>query len=259
MAITHNAVVVVADDGTSPVGSDEWNAAHTIGPGTITDTDVAAANKDGAAATASMRTLGTGAAAACAGNDARLSDARTPAAHKASHVTGGGDVIAAAVAAGASGLMTGADKTKLDAIGTYAIVAGSGVTSAPQAAWTSVSFGTTPALLSDPSGFYSASQPTRLTVPAGMGGLYQVVGCLRFAALNQIGTRLARILLNAATSEVYSSNVPGAQPPALNLSVFMALAAGDYLELQGYQDSGVAVDMTQVTPMHPRLSLCRLK
>jgi len=30
MAITHSTVVAVADDGTSPVGSDEWNAAHTI-------------------------------------------------------------------------------------------------------------------------------------------------------------------------------------------------------------------------------------
>jgi hypothetical protein len=25
----HSTVVVVADDGTSPVGTDEWNAAHT--------------------------------------------------------------------------------------------------------------------------------------------------------------------------------------------------------------------------------------
>jgi hypothetical protein len=44
----------------------------------VTDAKVAAANKDGAAGTPSMRTLGTGAAQATAGNDARLSDARTP-------------------------------------------------------------------------------------------------------------------------------------------------------------------------------------
>lgn len=44
----------------------------------ITDTMVASANKDGAAATACMRTLGTGQYQACAGNDARLSDTRTP-------------------------------------------------------------------------------------------------------------------------------------------------------------------------------------
>ena len=30
MPITHSTVVVVADDGTSPVGSDEWNAAHSV-------------------------------------------------------------------------------------------------------------------------------------------------------------------------------------------------------------------------------------
>jgi hypothetical protein len=28
MPITHSTVVAVADDGTSPVGTDEWNAAH---------------------------------------------------------------------------------------------------------------------------------------------------------------------------------------------------------------------------------------
>lgn len=64
-----------------------------ITDGTIVDADVAAANKDGAAGTPSLRTLGTGATQAAAGNDARLSDARTPTAHHATHETGGGDVI----------------------------------------------------------------------------------------------------------------------------------------------------------------------
>ncbi len=30
LTVTHSTVVAVADDGTSPVGSDEWNAAHTV-------------------------------------------------------------------------------------------------------------------------------------------------------------------------------------------------------------------------------------
>lgn len=59
----------------------------------ITDADIAAANKDGAAGTASLRTLGTGAAQACAGNDARLSNARTPTAHASTHSRGGSDPI----------------------------------------------------------------------------------------------------------------------------------------------------------------------
>jgi hypothetical protein len=48
---------------------------------------------DAAAATGSLRTLGTGAAQAAAGNDARLSDARTPTAHAASHSSGSTDPI----------------------------------------------------------------------------------------------------------------------------------------------------------------------
>jgi hypothetical protein len=50
----------------------------TVAALAITDAKVAAANKDGVAGTASMRTLGTGATQACAGNDARLSDSRAP-------------------------------------------------------------------------------------------------------------------------------------------------------------------------------------
>lgn len=66
--------------------------------------------------------FGTDAGTFCQGNDARLSDARTPVDHATDHVTGGGDVIANAVAAGASGLMSGSDKTKLDGIASGAEV-----------------------------------------------------------------------------------------------------------------------------------------
>jgi hypothetical protein len=52
--------------------------AAKIATGSITDVQVATANKDGAAGTASLRTLGTGSTQACAGNDSRLSDSRTP-------------------------------------------------------------------------------------------------------------------------------------------------------------------------------------
>lgn len=50
----------------------------TIASGVVTDAKVASANKDGTAATPSMRTLGTGAQQAVAGNDSRLSDSRAP-------------------------------------------------------------------------------------------------------------------------------------------------------------------------------------
>ena len=54
---------------------------------------------DAAAATGSLRTLGTGAAQACAGNDSRLSDARTPTSHASSHQHGGSDEVATATPA----------------------------------------------------------------------------------------------------------------------------------------------------------------
>lgn len=50
----------------------------TIAALAVTDAKVAAANKDGVAGTASMRTLGTGAQQACAGNDSRLTNSRAP-------------------------------------------------------------------------------------------------------------------------------------------------------------------------------------
>jgi len=60
---------------------------------------------DAVAGTGSLRTLGTSATSACAGNDSRLSDARTPTSHASSHENGGGDEISVL---GLSGLLADA-------------------------------------------------------------------------------------------------------------------------------------------------------
>jgi hypothetical protein len=82
-----NAQIVAGAVGNTELATDAVDAskiaagavgASEIADGSITDTEIAAANKDGAAGTASMRTLGAGAQQAAAGNDARLSDTRTP-------------------------------------------------------------------------------------------------------------------------------------------------------------------------------------
>ena len=49
-----------------------------LADGAVTDVKVLAANRDGSPGVHSMRTLGTGAQQACAGNDVRLSDMRVP-------------------------------------------------------------------------------------------------------------------------------------------------------------------------------------
>jgi hypothetical protein len=74
LAETTNVLSVNVDDSTVEISSDSLRV-KALG---ITDAHVAAANKDGLAATPSMRTLGTGSTQAVAGNDSRLSDARTP-------------------------------------------------------------------------------------------------------------------------------------------------------------------------------------
>lgn len=81
---------------TGDVTASAGSGVTTIAPLAVTDAKVAAANKDGLAATPSMRTLGTGAQQAAAGNDARFTDARTPTAHAASHSSVGGDPISPA-------------------------------------------------------------------------------------------------------------------------------------------------------------------
>lgn len=70
--------VVVLD--ATDVGADESGAATTAQTNAeaYTDTQIGDIPSDGAAGIASLRTLGTTATSACAGDDSRLSDARTP-------------------------------------------------------------------------------------------------------------------------------------------------------------------------------------
>jgi len=81
-------------------------ASPQIAAGAVTDTEVAAANKDGVAATPSLRTLGTGAQQAASGTDSRFTNARTPTAHKATHEPGGSDAMTVDAAAGTGSLRT---------------------------------------------------------------------------------------------------------------------------------------------------------
>ena len=135
--VKHSTLVVVPDDGTSPVGSDEWNATHQL---TLTGPALLGRDAAGAGAAAEI-SVGSGLAlsAGALSNADRgstavgtheaagdphpqyLTSAEGNAAYAPiGHVGAGGTAHANVVAAGAAGFMTGADKTKLDGIATGA-------------------------------------------------------------------------------------------------------------------------------------------
>jgi hypothetical protein len=75
-AVGANSTVLQVSSG----GTRQWSTITNamITAATITDASVASANKDGTAGTPSMRTLGTGATQALAGNDASTTNSRAP-------------------------------------------------------------------------------------------------------------------------------------------------------------------------------------
>jgi hypothetical protein len=76
--------------GTYPNPSIAANAVNSgkVSDNSLTAADINAANKDGAPGTPSLRTLGSGAQQAVAGNDSRLSDARAPTGAASGDLTG---------------------------------------------------------------------------------------------------------------------------------------------------------------------------
>jgi hypothetical protein len=136
---------VASLDGSTKVVEDPANATATPTANKIVMADASAkvdgwVTADAIAATSSLRKLGTGATDACAGDDSRLSNNRTPTAHASSHATGG-DVIPTAVAGASPGLLSADDKTKLNGI-----TAGAAVASVSGTSPIVSSGGTTPAL-----------------------------------------------------------------------------------------------------------------
>lgn len=111
----------------------------------------------------------------------------------------------------------------------------SGTISASDSTWTSLTWDTE---ASDDAGLHSTVTNTqRITIPAGMGGVYLLNVICQFAA-NATGLRSLRFILNGSTvfGEVGGWN--SANALQMSLTRVVRLAAGDFVVAQAYQTSG---------------------
>jgi len=91
--------------------------------------------------------------------------------------------------------------------------------------------------LFDTDGFHSTvTNTSRITIPSGKGGYYQVNGSIRWDD-NTTGSRLITIYKNGTLFQI--SAKPGSSiDPTMNIQTIMYLVPTDYIEIFVYQNSG---------------------
>ncbi len=85
---------------------------------------------------------------------------------------------------------------------------------------------------------------SRITIPAAMDGWYLIVGNLLWN-VHATGSRTAELLKNGATALAATRRASNATTvfPTLQVSALVYLVAGDYVEMQGFQDSGGSLNI----------------
>jgi hypothetical protein len=226
--VRHNVVgyiaLFVALSGTAYAAKPMITGAD-IENGSITDADIATANKDGTAATPSLRTLGTGAQQAAAGNDSRLSDARTPTGVAGGDLSGSypnprieeGSVEPLDFARNIPATKVLSTSSESIADNTFTALSPVGeaydVTNAHD----------------------QLTNPSRLTVP--VGGIYRVAITVLWQQSDLDGVRQLDLRLNGgATNDL--DVISGTAAVTQHFSTEIQLAGGDYVEVRAAQNSG---------------------
>lgn len=98
----------------------------------------------------------------------------------------------------------------------------------------------------DTDGYHdNTTNPTRLTVPAGLAGLYMITGQITWTAVASSDNRILRLRKNGATdvSEAIQKSINTAGlNDSMQIVGQLQLVAGDYIELRVRQSSGAALD-----------------
>jgi len=106
---------------------------------------------------------------------------------------------------------------------------------------TAIAFNATDAY--DTDAFHNpASNNTRLTIPANMGGLYLVVAAARYDT-SSAGARRLYLLVNGTTLDIGTSLAAVSSSIQMHIQAtgLLVLAAADYIEVMAYQSSGGAL------------------
>ena len=112
----------------------------------------------------------------------------------------------------------------------------------------------------DTHAFHSTvTNPSRLTIPAGMAGYYHMGGSFQWAVSGAPSLRLAIIQLNGTTPiAVNGYQAANAANTYSNISCDYHLAVGDYVELHAYQLSAADLDIQANIAWSPELWIHRV-
>jgi hypothetical protein len=113
----------------------------------------------------------------------------------------------------------------------------------------------------DTDGFWAVGSPTRLTVPAGLGGIYAIAAEVDWGANNDSTMRSLQLRVNGGTYIAIQTGpalATAGQPTRQAISTIYQLAAGDYCEVVVYHLGGVNLLVTSVGNISPEFSMQRI-
>ena len=125
---------------------------------------------------------------------------------------------------------------------------------------TAVTFDT---IADDPAGMWSPIQPTRLTVPVGMGGRYIVTACVYLSGDLEAADREVSVAVNGAAAAPVSrvTDRPSlGEGIGFNVSAQIVLAPGDYVEVYASTTNSGLTDsvIDNFPPWAPSFSAARV-